>query len=857
MLPDRQTQAVRHAWNDRGNQIISVDPAGRETCYDYAQNGIDLTRVRQKSAAGYDTLAEISWNARHCPLTFKDAAGQVTELVWNEAGQLTSTADTQGGNKQEYRYDKQGRLAQIIDPQGKAQAQYSHDAAGNLVRETDSEGYTLKHQYDALNRRTKTTYPDGTTTEYTWDKLDLVQVKDRAGKTTRYKYDAAGQITEIRDALRAVKFGYDRAGRLTSLTDGRNNVTIWQYDLQGRVIGKTTPDGVKTRYEYDSAGRPTKRVDGAGQERIIAYGLDNQITGVSYAGASAGAEKARFVWDAYHPRIAAMQDGTGQTRYRYAPAGQPGALRLIGVESPNGGYQLKWDALSRVEGWRVGAAGEDYAFDALGRIAANRNSALGEFQYGYLGQTGQRTQTQLDGTPLAHRYAYEPNTGDRRLKEIHHPDAARDYAYATTVDGLITQQGETLQGKRRTWAYGYDDIGRLASAKRNDGQNYAYKLDAADNLDYIAAPEGIQTYTHGAGNQINQKAYHYDPNGNRIADEKHTYQWDAENRLIGIGYKANPQRKTQFKYDGGGRRIALIETDGSQRTQTRYTWCGNRICAAGNEKGQPVAYYFHEGAYRPAGKKKEYYAKDHLGSIRDVLDESGKSLARYDYDPYGKLIGNPKTPPEFGYAGMQYHAPSGLYLTKYRVYDPNTGRWLSRDPIGEAGGINLYGYVGGNPASFVDPLGLAGMYVYFEGYMVDTGQTIFGEKIELPLGHAGVVAIDDKTGAARYFDFGRYGGEYGNIRDFTINTAISFDANGMITQESSGELNIELSERFGKNTSPATLYNSNADANKIIEFALYRQAHISEYPYSLNPFGKNQFNTCLNFAWAAFQAGLK
>jgi RHS repeat-associated protein len=55
-----------------------------------------------------------------------------------------------------------------------------------------------------------------------------------------------------------------------------------------------------------------------------------------------------------------------------------------------------------------------------------------------------------------------------------------------------------------------------------------------------------------------------------------------------------------------------------------------------------------------------------------------------------------------GYAGMFYHARSGLYLTHYRAYDPRLGRWLSRDPIWESGGINLYGYVGGDPVSQVD-----------------------------------------------------------------------------------------------------------------------------------------------------------
>jgi RHS repeat-associated protein len=78
---------------------------------------------------------------------------------------------------------------------------------------------------------------------------------------------------------------------------------------------------------------------------------------------------------------------------------------------------------------------------------------------------------------------------------------------------------------------------------------------------------------------------------------------------------------------------------------------------------------------------------------------------------------------------MQYHAPSGLYLTKYRAYDPKDGRWLSRDPIGEAGGINLYAYVGGNPVRFVDLLGLATIVV------VDNAG----------LGHVGVL-VGDPTG---------------------------------------------------------------------------------------------------------------
>jgi RHS repeat-associated protein len=705
-LPAGDTQARRYAYDARGQGIRRIDPLGRALEIDYAANGIDPARVRQKTATGYDTLAEITWNAQHRPLTLKDAAGQTTRYAWNEAGQLTGRTNALGGESR-IEYDALGQLTKILDAQGRPYASFTHDAAGNLAGETDSEGHTLQHDYDGLNRRTKTTHPDGTTTEYTWDKLDLVRIKDRAGQTTHYRYDAAGQLTEVRDALRAIQLGYNRAGRLTSLTDGNGQTTRWQRDLQGRVIGKYTPDSVKLFYEYDAAGRLVKRLDTLKQETILVRGRDDRVTGIAYANTRQRMLSASIEWDAHYPRPSARRDAFGDTVYRYVPPGRPGALRLAGVQNPGQPDTVyRYDALGRLTGWRAGAVGEDYVFDALGRVAANRNAALGEFAYGYLGQTGQLTRAKLGGSSIERGYVYEPNTGDRRLKAIRHPAGVRGYAYATRADGLITRQEETLPGQNRTWAYGYDDLGRLTSAKRGDGRDYRYVLDEADNLRVVGQPEGEQLYYHGAGNKIAQAPYRYDADGNRIEDAKHTYRWDAANRLVEIGYKADPQKGSWFWYDGQGRRVLSIEKDGQRRTQTRYAWCGNRVCAARNEKDQPLAHYFHEGVWRPLEKRREYYARDHLGSVRDVLDEQGQVIARYDYSPYGKLINDPPTPPEFGYAGMQYHAPSGLYLTKYRVYDPEAGRWLSRDPIGEAGGINLYGYVGGNPISFIDPLGL-------------------------------------------------------------------------------------------------------------------------------------------------------
>ena len=103
-----------------------------------------------------------------------------------------------------------------------------------------------------------------------------------------------------------------------------------------------------------------------------------------------------------------------------------------------------------------------------------------------------------------------------------------------------------------------------------------------------------------------------------------------------------------------------------------------------------------------------YYTRDHLFSVREMCNSSGTIVARYSYDPYGlaTLVGGTNLA-TFQYTGDYTHQPSGLNLTKYRAYDPNTGRWLSRDPIGENGGINLYDYVKNRPLDLLDILGLA------------------------------------------------------------------------------------------------------------------------------------------------------
>jgi RHS repeat-associated protein len=61
------------------------------------------------------------------------------------------------------------------------------------------------------------------------------------------------------------------------------------------------------------------------------------------------------------------------------------------------------------------------------------------------------------------------------------------------------------------------------------------------------------------------------------------------------------------------------------------------------------------------------------------------------------------------FQGQWLDEESGFYYNRYRYYDPQQGRYVTQDPIGFSGGLNLYAYVGGNPLSYIDPLGLAGL----------------------------------------------------------------------------------------------------------------------------------------------------
>jgi RHS repeat-associated protein len=208
--------------------------------------------------------------------------------------------------------------------------------------------------------------------------------------------------------------------------------------------------------------------------------------------------------------------------------------------------------------------------------------------------------------------------------------------------------------------------------------------------------------------------YSYDLNGNLETRVQggitKTHIFDSQDRLTNI---TSPSLNIQYQYDGLFNRVAKTDSG----TTTKYFVDPNgvlpQVIAEMDNGGNITSYYVYDGiglvAKITPGGAKHFYHFDGSGNAIAMTDSSGNMVNKYAYDEFGNLlnsieaISNP-----FLYVG-QYGVmddDSGLFYMRARYYDPAVGRFISKDPIGFTGGLNLYGYANNNPINKLDPLGL-------------------------------------------------------------------------------------------------------------------------------------------------------
>ncbi len=244
---------------------------------------------------------------------------------------------------------------------------------------------------------------------------------------------------------------------------------------------------------------------------------------------------------------------------------------------------------------------------------------------------------------------------------------------------------------------------------------------------------GTTTNTHklevvGAGSQT----LTYDDNGNLTSDGTNSFAWDAENRLIQITYPSSGNNSA-FTYDPFGRMVKIVETVASSVTSTKqHIWCSNDRCEERDGSGNLSKQFFSRGQINSSTNY--FYGKDHLGSIRTVSDDNGDLQASYGLDPFGrekKLESSQDS--DFSFTGMYRHERSGLCLLRFRCYSAHLGRFINRDPIEEAGGMNMFCYVANRVLYAVDPFGL-------DVILICDSECLGG------LGHCAVLVGDNESG---------------------------------------------------------------------------------------------------------------
>jgi RHS repeat-associated protein len=228
-------------------------------------------------------------------------------------------------------------------------------------------------------------------------------------------------------------------------------------------------------------------------------------------------------------------------------------------------------------------------------------------------------------------------------------------------------------------------------------------------------------------------SFQYDTNGNLTGDGTRVFVYDAENQLTNV-FVPN-QWKTEFVYDGFGRRRVSKDftwqgTNWVKTNETRYV-CDGLLPIQERDSNNSVQVTYTRGldlagSLQGAGgiggllamtvpstinspPSTYYYHADGAGNVTAMLDAQQNIVARYLYDPYGRLISKSGALADvnrYQFSSKEIHPASGLYYYGFRFYDPSLQRWLNQDPIGEEGGINLYGFVGNSAENLIDFDGL-------------------------------------------------------------------------------------------------------------------------------------------------------
>lgn len=680
--------------NVAGQQQTVIDAAGKMTTIDTFDDLGDLVRIDR--VAGATTLtATMSYDAAGHLLSVTDPAGGVTSATYDASGNMISVTDALG-NTSHYAYDALGNVTSATSPGGVGLVTLGYDASGNPTSITDGGGHTTTLTHDSVGNMTSRTDPSGRTVSYTYTSTGALASSTTAAGTSAYTTDASGHVVSATDPNgHTTSFTYDADGNVLSETDGAGHTRTFTYDSFDRLVTSTDALGGRTSVTYDAAGRPVSITDANGMTVSRTYDADGQLLNASAADGSSAA----FAYDGFGHLVSAVTPAATLT-FTYDSLGHL-ASQATGGAQPANTLTSTYDA----DGRRTSTSGPDgtvrYAYDPLSNLASVTDTAGGVFSYAY--------------------------DAAQNLVSLDRPDGVVDRSTYDVAGELVAHASANSSSTLASQTYAYSGAG-LRTSLVDLGNTATYTFDAASQLLAVAstAPSvPAESYTYdAAGNRITAGAtaasydgagrlvrygsavYAYDAQGQRISmtdagGHVTSYAWNAFHQLAAVALPGGSV--VHFGYDALGRRVEVDQGSSA----THYTYDGQNLRLQYSGTTLATSYTYPPVAGTPLEMRQigtpYYFLSDALGSTVGLADQAGNMVATERYDSFGNPVAaTGSVANSLTYIGQQFDSSTGLYFLNARYYDPQTGSFLSPDPLPNP---NLYSYSLNDPVDLSDPSG--------------------------------------------------------------------------------------------------------------------------------------------------------
>lgn len=742
---------------DQVVEVLAYDVAGRAksvkdangvvTDFEYSPRGWLLkTKIRgtDNGTETDDRITEVDYFGDGSVQRVTQPDGVYVTFGYDAAHRLTSISDRDGNT-----------ITYALNDAGERENEETRDVGGTLRR-------TLSRTYNTLGQleKVRTRHPDPNIVtlvdmSFFYDaEGNLEKITDASLRETQNQYDALGRLKyTLQNATGAVDdmdraettFQYSALDQVTNVNDPNNLNTINTYNGFGDQTRLESPDTGITNYLYDAAGNRTRQTDARNVESNYAYDGLSRLTGITYPNSGLNVSYLYDTAQSLCPtgetflvgRLSRMTDGSGHTTYCYNRFGDL-TRKVQYVFGRN--LELRWvyQANGRLQKMVYpGGAEVDYLYDTQGRvgeIGVNQGSGRQVLLHGAVYHPFGPVSQWLYGNGRLMTRTRNLNGQPGIVQDTATGGISLGYEFDVVGNLKVLRNGD--QNETPKWIYDYDKLNRLTamrdSAIQVPLQEYGYDKTGNRTSRTLAGTATANTYVANRHRlaSVGGIARSYDNAGNTtgiaLATAKQ-FVYGDHGRMV--QYKEAGTIKMSYQYSGRGEQVYRFGS--GSPTLSLYDdagyWMGDYKGGSGGSilpiqqmiwlEGLPVGVMV--GATPGVAAKLHYIEADALGTPRVIIDPV-RDVAVWRWELSGEVFGDsaPNQDPDgdatpfvfdLRFPGQRYDSVTGLSYNYFRDYDPGTGRYVQSDLIGLLGGVSLYGYVDGNPMTWIDPDGLEGI----------------------------------------------------------------------------------------------------------------------------------------------------